>query len=386
MSIRPTLPVLRTEWANADAVGRIRLSLLSNRPEASAEAARSALQLFSYFLLTVKNASWASLNSRTVADFLIWRVLEHDTLPPPPAPRQRVVRIASALATLTHLRMLAPRLRLCESAVLFGDEIREVQKALRTENTPDAVRKTPFPVDTAMDCLKEARRNPECPKACFAAAFCLLGLFFFLRVGEVSALEWRDIRLEEHRVSVSFRYQKNSGGQRNEALSRIVTRTCTLPEVVEACRLWRSATVKRTGPAFPMTTSCQEYMRSLAGWPPILPGEERPLPWSLRAGGASLLFGRLDTDVIMKLGRWRSSVGVMYCVMTPLVQQRLWDSSAAAVDLASAFGDAEDINSLLSDGFVRADVRKRTRPSSLSAAPACATASASARRRGSWRP
>lgn len=63
----------------------------------------------------------------------------------------------------------------------------------------------------------------------------------------------------------------------------------------------------------------------ILGQPPLLLGEERQLPWSLRAGGATMAFhAGMDPVRIMRLGRWDSEVAIMYSVLGARVQVDTW--------------------------------------------------------------
>ena len=67
------------------------------------------------------------------------------------------------------------------------------------------------------------------------------------------------------------------------------------------------------------------------GSPPIMPGEARALPWSLRCGGATACFAAgIDPASIRRIGRWSSEVALLYCCVTPLTQDRRYGALADA--------------------------------------------------------
>lgn len=319
----PTLPMNRKTFTSANAIRQLRYTYLCAKPFATAKAALSALNLFNDFLYNIVKVQWEHLTEEEVADFLMWRVRGTEDIAPAPAPRDPYVMIGSALATLAHIRGTAPFLGLCQKEALYGDSIREIVKRLTTSNGPESVRKTPVPPDAVWRTVDDAMLGEFDLTEAVALG---LGLCFFMRVVEITSLALADLQIQQvetrEAVLVIFRSFKAAGGENKRSLTTPIRRYCFIPKLVGLVKRFLYSPRKRLPFA---DMKIQSLLVRVLGLPEILPGETRPLPYSLRAGGATWLFtAGMERSYIQQLGRWRSETSLLYCVLTPTMQATMW--------------------------------------------------------------
>lgn len=325
--VTPTLPLPRKCFVLASEIRKLRLSYVCSRPLASAKAAVSAIHLFGWFLSNVAGCTWTEVDPEVCADFLTWRCRGTSAIVTAQPPREPYVSVTSALSTLALVRSTAPLVGLCSAPSLYGEPIKGVVKRLSTARCPDSVRKTPVPASNIWALVQEALEG----SADLAEAAALaVGLAFFMRVGELTSLHLKDLCVvsagDRPAVAVTFRFFKAAGGKNKEVLTEPVCRYCTIPLLVECVSkyLHSIATFPTSSLAFPHI-EVQPLLRKVLGAPPLLTGESKPLPWSLRAGAATWVFSSgLPLSFIQRMGRWRSEVGALYCVLTPVIQASLW--------------------------------------------------------------
>ena len=206
-------------------------------------------------------------------------------------------------------------------ANFYGSTITAVLKRIGAGERHDAVRKTPV-------AFSQVLRIASTATLAVASAI-ILGFFFLMRGGELVALEAGDVRVGPEGVDVTFRRQKT----RATVTSISVTRRCAAPLLVRVVSDYLKEHTA-SGPVFPDLRSAADVRRLLLtylGMPPLLPGEAAPLPWSMRAGGASALFhSDYPEEKLMKFGRWSSRVALMYCVLSPHAQAMAWKGVQAA--------------------------------------------------------
>ena len=326
----PTAPVSASAWQIASPLRRARLSIVATVPLGSAalrcRAWETLLAFCALFALCLQ-----ALTAEDIADFVVWRSVTE--IPEVPAPPRGVPILASsAMGDLAALRAHALATGSLREDVLYGHCITVVLKRLSSGEKHDSVRKTPVPADEIVR-LVDVLENPAISIARRTMAYCLiLAWFLFMRVGELLALSWTQVvfNAQNPGVTVTFLRTKVSQG-----LAPIpVSRTCIAPLLIRATRSFLRALTRQALPTagnlLPPDTNVQEVMRSFFGLPPIRPGETRALPWSLRAGAATACYmAGMAPDRIMRLGRWASQVALMYAVLTPAVQARIYDALGA---------------------------------------------------------
>jgi hypothetical protein len=328
LDLVPNAAVNADLYLAAPPLRKARLALLACIPPASARGRQAAVAVFSSFLRQVAKVPWSSLTSDDVADFVLWRAAPPTDAGVPPPPRGPV-EPSTALSDLAHLRAHA---RLTGDGVLprlYGHQVSETLRRLGAGERHDSVRKTP--VDLAD--VARAVERAEAPRASVqdrSDAFLLaLGLFLFLRAGECGFPRDR-LLVSPDGIGLVFVAQKTRPGP----AAKRVTRLCCAPLLVRAHTAFRAQLQKLrpSEPVFRNATggplAAQDVRTTLLrvlGPPPVLVGETRALPWSLRAGGATMCFhSGMAPDRIMRLGRWSSEVAMMYAVLSARVQTDTW--------------------------------------------------------------
>jgi hypothetical protein len=331
--IRATLGVPAASYFMSSPLRQARMAIIASVPEGSARARLSAWQRFGRFLSMLR-ISIAQVTAEEVADYVVWRAA-----PPVEGYGEiKPVRASTVMGDLSHIRAHAHDTGAMDPSILYGRHISLVLKRLGGSDKHDSVRKTP--VDIAA--VEKAVRNAEKPSAsdeCIMMAVLLaFGIFFFLRCGETSFCQKDVVYNKDSGVTLTWTLQKT----RSRLVPTSMSRTCASPMAVQAWLAYKERWPNNPPTAHvlhfrgvPITsTMVQGILQSYLGAPPLLPGEQRALPWSLRAGGATLCFSKgMATDRIMRLGRWTSEVSLMYCVLTPGVQASAW----RAVDVSLAY-------------------------------------------------
>lgn len=320
--ITPRAPVPTRLWDMASPVRRVRLAVLATVPPATAAAWRRALATFESFLLS-EDIGWSDVDQAVTADFVVWRACP----PWEEGLSRRVVRSATALSELARLRAYRTALHLDVSG-LYGPLVTAVLRRLGANERHDSVRKTPVSWADAVRLAEKALRRPKDWELVRDASLIITGLCFFLRGGETD-VDRSDVAVDAAGVTFTWRHQKTRGSAVARALP--VSRSCNLRVLVDVSRCWLSLRGSGPGPWWPRSAGpspapvSTDFVRQQLvlrfGTPPLLPGEDRVLPWSLRAGAATACFAAgLPPDRIRRLGRWSSEVALMYAVLTPAVQ------------------------------------------------------------------
>jgi hypothetical protein len=329
VTFRPTSCVAASEYNNAPPLKRARLSILSCIPPRSAASRMAAWRLFDEFLTSCTSVQWSNFTAEDVSDFVVWRAAPPDTV----VQTRNPVEVSTVMADLARLRAHAfATSQVAIAARLYGAEITTILKRLGSGDNHDSVRKTPVDPSVVDVLVASAEADPMDYDACFVAALVAVGIYFFTRGGEL------DVSNEHLRVvgrvgTFTFVHQKTKPGV--GVKPKPVARSCKAPMLLRALATWdRHRPKLGTLPAFPSapgsrkavtTTQVRELLGKTLGKPAVLPGEERVLPWSLRAGGATMCFlAGMDPSRIMRLGRWSSEVALMYCVLTSSVQAKAW--------------------------------------------------------------
>lgn len=328
----PNTTVPRVEWEKAHPIRRARLSLLATITTGAASARAAAWRLFATFLELVR-VPLDSVYPSDVADFVVWRVAPPESVT---TPARGPVLAATAMSDLARLRAHALSLALDVHRHLYGPPITAVLKALGSSDKHDSVRKTPVAVRDIHRLVDQACA-PGADIAFMRSVFIVtLGFFFFCRGGE---LDVRRQHLVASRSTISFTFTHQKPRGTPVVAARPVTRSCAAPVLRRMYDRYLPFMPKSPDAPVgadssgtpPSSASVRAMLLALLGTPPILPGEDSSLPWSLRAGAATMCFqSGIPIDRIMRLGRWSSEVALMYCVLTPSVQDRLWQPVADA--------------------------------------------------------
>lgn len=267
--------------------------------------------------------SFLLLTCEDMADFVMWRsAVDVPGVPPPP--RGNPVLPSTAMAELAHIRAHAQTTSTLPEHVLYGYPITSVLKRLGAGERHDSVRKTPVPADTVVRLATAATAAGTAVSRVLEAVVLAIGFFFFLRMGELEFMQWQDISIRDNRVHIVIRRQKT----RSQLAPIPVSRACSAPVLVRIVRI--ALALKLTGPICKDVDVRAVLLKHL-GSPPVLPGEPRALPWSLRCGGATACFAAgIDPAAIKRIGRWSSEVALLYCCVTPLTQDRLYGALAEA--------------------------------------------------------
>jgi hypothetical protein len=334
--IRPTLGVLASSYLTASPLRQARIAIMAMIPDSSARARLGAWKRFGRFLALV-GCALHSVSPAVVADYVVWRVAPPSGLFLDVVP----VRAATAMGDLSHIRAHAYDTDAVAPDRLYGREISLVLKRLGGSEKHDSVRKTPVDVAAAERAVRRAESVDSSDNEVMLAVLLTFGLFFFLRCGECT-FTYGDVSSIPDTITLTWTLQKT----RSRIMPIRVSRSCSSPLLLRAWQAYLIRWPRRRDTERVLwydsevvsATRVQNILRTCLGPPPQLPGESRPLPWSLRAGGATLCFSKgVPTDRIMRLGRWTSEVSLMYCVLTPSVQAAAWQ----AVDVALAFKEAE---------------------------------------------
>ena len=319
--LRPTLAVPRKAWDAGDPLRRAVWSVLASAPVSTAQARRAALKRFADFL-GVRGRSFAMVDPMDVAEYIIWRVA---IVPGVDPPERGPVEPATAMAEVAHIRAHAA---LCEAGYverLYSTEISALLKRLGAGERPDGVRKTPVALAQVRRIAQAAVREGT-PELVEEAFLITLGFFMFMRGGEFTHIMPQHLIRTDDALSLTWVRTKT----RSAIARHSVTRICKAPLLLQVYDLWSRVRRKtRTDtPVFPNTTTAtiRDLLRRRLGHPPVMPGEPRALPWSMRAGAATQCFiCGMDPERIMRLGRWSSRVALLYCVLTPQAQAAAWD-------------------------------------------------------------
>lgn len=326
---RPNVPIDASTYLAAPPLRRARLALLTALPPRSAAARASAVRLFLDFLVW-QGETWHTFTCEVVADFVLWRAAPPDGYP---WARSGPVDASTAGQDITHVRGYARAVDPAAVPRLYGPSVTESLRALGGSEKHDSVRKTPVPWERLHELVDKAEQHAVAPTLAWLVFALVLGFVFFARLGELVGFHVRDIVLGGAYVQVTFRRQK----ARAQAAPRPVSRTCTAPLLMRALAL-----VRDSWPADPgapllahaglrVSDDVRLAMLRVFGPPPVMPGETRSLPWSLRAGAATMAFMcGVDMERIMRLGRWASRVACTYAVLTAQVQARIWGQAMGA--------------------------------------------------------
>lgn len=342
VTFTPTVPVAASVASNALAcpLERARWQIVTAIPDASAQAMHAALTLFTTFLRTAAGLrSFSEVTPAHVAHFILWRAARPLGVLPPPAPYAPSVAVSTAAADVAKLRRLAIGPGLLEATQLYGREVTDVLKALRSSDDPDSVRKTPVSMPDLVRRVQEAIDigTHESLRRAIALS---TAFFAFCRGGE-TALRGRDVDLtklnseDNPSITVIFRFGKARGGILRAPLVAPVPRVLSAPPLLRSWRAWVALAGSPADDdvvfgAHAGTAAFRRLLVAELGEPPSLPGELRPLPWSVRAGAASAaLAAGVSAEVLKKLGRWRSDVALSYAILTPSIQGKIWGEAAA---------------------------------------------------------
>lgn len=321
--VTPTASVSFTEWQNASALRRARMTLVATVPQGSASSRFRVWETLLTFC-ALFDLSISSITAEDVADYVLWRAAT-DMPGVPPPPRGVPVLGSSAMGDLASLRAHALDTGVLPEEVLYGHCITVILKRLSAGEKYDSVRKSPVsPEDIVrlLDILDDPRETRERKDIALSL---ITGWYFFMRVGELSGVDWENVTVKggaSPSVSVVLPRTKTSRG-----LAPLpVSRTCMAPVLIRAFKAYAQA----CGPLPNKGKMCppvvlQKVMQDWFGVPPVRHGDTRPLPWSLRAGAATACYAAgMAPDRIMRLGRWASQVALMYAVLTPSVQARIY--------------------------------------------------------------
>ena len=161
----------------------------------------------------------------------------------------------------------------------------------------------------------------------------ITGTYGFCRAGELDFAA-RDISVSTNihgrveAITLLFRHGKATGGKARLMFAQPIRRTLRNALVLRIWEVYLPFFTK-LGPAESVFRSSTRLVRIALlthfGAPPLLLGEVRPLPWSVRATGATIAFAAgISLVAIMKMGRWASEVSLTYCVLNADVQSILW--------------------------------------------------------------
>jgi hypothetical protein len=330
--IRATLGVPAMAYFAASPLRQARMAITASVPEGSARARLGAWQRFCRFLVVIKTAV-SMISVEDVADYVVWRAA------PPSGGFSHItpVRAATVMGDLSHIRGYAYDTGAIDPTCLYGRPISLVLKRLGGSDKHDSVRKTPVEIEVVERSVRLAERSNAADSDIMMAVLLTFGVFFFLRCGECG-FTGGDVAATGTDITLTWTLQKT----RSRLVPTRMSRTCGSPLLLRAWTVYMRRWPKRNPSesilwheGTPITAGrVQTILQGHLGAPPVLPGEQRALPWSLRAGGATLCFTKgMATDRIMRLGRWTSEVSLMYCVLTPGVQAAAWH----AVDVALAY-------------------------------------------------
>ena len=157
-------------------------------------------------------------------------------------------------------------------------------------------------------------------------AFCRAGELDFCREDIAVTMDQSGDRVRS--VSFIFRHGKAVGGKSRIAFTRPIVRTGKNDLLLRVWTIFRSTfeALRPSERVFPGSTSqLRAMLRCRFGIPPVMPGESSPLPWSLRATGATFAFAAgIPLLSIMRMGRWSSEVSLAYCVLNADAQAVIW--------------------------------------------------------------
>lgn len=329
---RPTMPVAATKWKSASEIRRWRLAIQVSIPVQTARMLLSSVRAFGQFLEEVARRSWDEFTSEDVADFCAWR--RYNDV------REKVEgsTVASDISRIRSYALIIQDER--TASLMRNPSVTSTVRTLGGADKQESVRKTPVSVESVDRVVQTAEAEPDNYAAVFDAIIVTMGIHFFMRFGEFS-LKRSSLGAtpegELLRVWVTFFDQKNKGGPggRKKVPQH---RHCTSSLLQRAWKLWWPFVEKLHpgsyvfrpywGSNTPLSPDeARRMCVRLFGPPPVLPGEEKALPWSLRSGGASWAWGSRavtnKTD-LCRLGRWRSEVGLDYVILHPAFQSEVW--------------------------------------------------------------
>ena len=329
VELRPTVGISRSLYETSSPLRRARLALLACIPSSTAAGRLGALRLFSLYLSVVARVPWNLVDPAVVADFVMWRVAPPRVGSVPPPPRGPV-EPATAMSDVVHLRAHANATSQPDAvAMWYGDAVTAIFKRLGAGEKYDSVRKTPVALAAAHALVAQAERPLAAERDKMDAFLVVIGILLFLRGGETGFVKSSLLAGDPDKyIGLTFLTQKT----RSTVGSKSVSRLCSAPLLLRAYRCARpfidklrpSDNVFAFGSSAPSTWVREQLLRIL-GPPPLMMGETRPLPWSMRAGGATVCFhAGMDCDRLMRLGRWSSKVSLMYAVLTAQVQSEIW--------------------------------------------------------------
>lgn len=335
VELRPNTAVSQAEYDAGDPLRRARLALVACSPLGTAAGRLAAVRLFSIFLATVVFVPWAAVTPPLIADYVMWRAAPPTSVPQPP---RGPVEPSTAMGDLVHLRAHAVAVSDPRLGGWYGACITSVLKRLGAGEKHDSVRKTPVQLCAVLQ-LVVAAEAPGAPLSVRLDAFLVtLGVLLFLRGSETAVTKEClvvDSRLAY--IGIIFLRQKTRPG----LASKRVTRVCSAPLLLRAYRTVQPyvTSLRPSDLVFPTPSdtttanSVRSTLLRLLGTPPVMLGEMRPLPWSMRAGGATLCFhADMDIERLMRIGRWTSRVSLMYAVLTAQVQADIWTKALGQED------------------------------------------------------
>jgi hypothetical protein len=345
----PTQPVQQRSVQSTNPVRQVRLAIMSSQPEGSSKARESSLFIFEMYMKSVARVTWDEVDVNVAADFVCWRTLVIPGAPRPPKGFSDTVDAATALQNLVHVRAFWVDQEYAQRAdALYGRAVSLTLRRLGAYVKHESVAKTPVEVSWVAASVAQAEEFHS-PMTAWKAAFLTTGTFFFMRPGELVALNVEDVAVVPGRgVTVILRTEKARGGSVMRSLVRPRVRTVSAPLLVKAWQLY-SRHIPRSGPCFPLNAEMivgkrmltHDVRRQLDRW---YPGQRVDgLPLSMRAGGATFAWrGGMTLEVLMRMGRWASMVAVTYAVMTPATQQAAWNSVRCEEAWWTATGDAAE--------------------------------------------
>lgn len=328
--LRPTAAVDSFSYNSASPLRRARYALLSCVPSCTASGRLASVRLLSLFAAEVARVPWGAIDAEHIADFVMWRVA------PPPGcgivmPPKGPVEAATAMGDLVHLRAHA-RATASRTDHLYSFTITAVLSRFGANEKHDSVRKTPVDFAIVSKLVRRADGVGATLQEKLDAFLMAMGCLLFLR-GSEAGFEKRDLVISPQAVGLVFRRQKTRAG----LLSKSVTRFCAAPILLQAYQCVRAhiESLADTDRVFPFGGSAasawvRAALRRICGPPAVMLGEACPLPWSMRACGATLCFhAGMDVERLMRLGRWSSRVSLMYAVLTAQVQSDIWSKALA---------------------------------------------------------
>ena len=341
---------------NDNPIRRARRTIECHVPPDTARAFRRARDLLNYFVQEMRygDSCEEAIDPDITADFLVWRVAPPSTtpgttsrqdvgVPEKPPGTSDVVEAATASGDLSAVRALWSIIGR-EDLVrrTQGPQVDRTLARLSARVQREAVQKTPAEikdVQRIMNAAMDRRATTNDPHIVRDAAMIGMGFYFMMRNGEIAALQKADVTIErEDAISVIFRGEKARGGQHRPIQAAPRVRWVRSHQLAELLRRYKKTSDATAGPFFRprdahrkrlSTNAIRSVLRQRLGNPPARTdgdgGTGKPLPWSLRAGGATYAMRQgAGVEEVRRMGRWTSETSLQYSVMNRETQLDLW--------------------------------------------------------------